>query len=179
MGYTTYFEGFFTITPALTPEQFIYLTKFSRTRRMKRNADLAQKMPDPIRLAHTVELASVGVDGEYFVGGEGFYGQDVDTSVIDTNTPPSTQPGLWCQWTPSDDGTRLKWDGGEKFYSFIEWLEYLVKHFFIPWKRELNGRVRWQGEDPEDIGIIRVRNNLVESAEVDIAKILSTILPLN
>ena len=75
------------------------------------------------------------------------------------------QPGLWCQWELDTTGTELKWDGGEKFYNYIEWLEYLIKHFFAPWGIKLNGKIRWNGEDSYDVGLITVKNNLVTYKE--------------
>jgi uncharacterized protein (TIGR02996 family) len=142
----------------LRPAHAAYLTAFNETRRMKRDPAKAALLPDPVRLA--VGL-SVGEDGAYIVGGSGFHGQDDDGSVLDHNSPPNGQPGLWCQWRPSEDGTAIIWDGGEKFYDYVEWLEYLILHFFNPWAYILNGKVRWQGEVSEDRGIITLINNRV------------------
>jgi len=103
-----------------------------------------------------------GVDGGYFVGGKGHAGQVHDASIIDYNGTPTGQPGLWCQWTVNEDGTRLEWDGGEKFYSYTEWLQYLINHFFSKWGVILNGEVEWQGEDATDVGKIVVTNNEVK-----------------
>jgi uncharacterized protein (TIGR02996 family) len=139
-------------------EHAAYLTAFNETRRMKRDPAKAALLPDPVRLA--VGL-SVGEDGAYFVGGRGFHGQDDDESILDHNSPPGDQPGLWCQWRPSEDGTAIVWDGGEKFYDYVEWLEYLILHFLNPWAYVLNGKVRWQGEVNEDRGVITVINNRV------------------
>lgn len=49
--------------------------------------------------------------------------------VVDSNTPPKGQPGLWCQWIPVDDGSAIEWDGGEKFYCAPEWMAYIRTHF--------------------------------------------------
>ena len=38
------------------------------------------------------------------------------------NTPPFGQPGLWCQWVPTDDGHALVWNGHEKFYRSSGWM---------------------------------------------------------
>jgi hypothetical protein len=98
MGYTTDFSGSFELDKPLTPSLKEFLTKLNDTRRMSRNVE-----------GH-------GVEGEFFVEGTGFKGQDSGGNVIDGNTPPKTQPGLWCQWRPDGDGTLIEWDGGEKFY---------------------------------------------------------------
>ena len=81
--------------------------------------------------------------------------------MTDSNKPPTGQPGLWCQWTPNDDGTAIVWDGGEKFYDYVAWLEYLVKNFLKPWGYVLNGTVNWSGEDQGDVGKIVAKDNKV------------------
>lgn len=160
MGYTTDFNGEFNLDKPLTIEHRAYLTKFSETRRMRRNPSVADKLPDPDRIA--VGLP-VGNEGEYFVGAEGFAGQDRDDSVVDYNSSPNNQPGLWCQWIPTEDGTAIVWDGGEKFYDYVEWLEYIIKNFLAPWGYVLNGEVEWFGEDANDRGKIVVKNNAVKT----------------
>ncbi len=142
----------------LKPEHVAYLKQFSRTRRMKRDADRAAALLDPIREAAGLPI---GKEAAYFVGGQGLAGQARDESILDYNKPPRGQPGLWCQWVPSADGTAIEWDGGEKFYEYTEWLQYLIKHFLAPWGYILNGEVQWQGEDDQDRGVIRVVNNRV------------------
>ena len=132
-----------------------------------------------------------GFKGEYFVGADGFRGQDSDDSVIDYNAASGEvawdeykgdwdkreealaklnadkikQPGLWLQWVLNDSGTELEWNGGEKFYNYIEWLKYLIVHFFEPWGIKLNGEVEWSGEDRTDVGKIVVKDNVIEIYE--------------
>jgi len=166
MGYTTDFEGSFTLDKPLTEAQAAYLKAFNETRRMKRNADIAATMPDEKRLAVNLPI---GVDAEYFTGGVGYMGQDRDDSVIESNYPPSTQPSLWCQWIPSSDRTAIEWDDGEKFYHYVEWLEYIITHFLKPWGYTLNGTVKWFGEDKEDLGIIICDNNEVRARQATIS----------
>lgn len=166
MGYTTDFTGKFTVTPALTPEQVRYLQAFNRTPRMKRDPEKAERLPDLARLAVGLPI---GEDAGYFVGNTVDYGQARDASVVEYNRNPKSQPGLWCQWTPSDDGTAIEWDEGEKFYYYTEWLKYIVDHFLKPWGRELNGEVSWSGEDSDDIGVIYARGHEVQSVPSSIA----------
>lgn len=161
MGYTTDFNGQFDLDRPLAPEHREYLKRFAETRRMKRDADKAATRPDPLRVA--VDLP-IGKEGGYFVNGEGFRGQENFASdVLDGNYPPEDQPGLWCQWIPNEDGTAIEWDGVEKFYSYVEWLEYLVEHFIGPWGYQLNGSVDWEGEESGDMGTIWVKDNQIEA----------------
>lgn len=161
MGYTTDFYGHFAVTKPLSLAQVSYLKKFAETRRMKRNPELAARLPDPAREAIGLPI---GNEGGYFVGGTGECGQDEDASVADYNSPPSDQPSQWCQWEPSEDGARIEWNGAEKFYRYVEWLQYIIQHFLIPWDCVLNGEVEWEGEDPADVGVIRVSNNRIEAS---------------
>jgi len=160
MGYTTEFEGRFNLDKPLSQAHKSYLQAFADTRRMKRDATKTANMPDSLRDAVGLPL---GVDGEFFVGAsaEGDYGQSKTDDIIDYNEPPTTQPGLWCQWDPSEDGMGIEWNGMEKFYSYIDWLQYLVSKFLQPWGYTLSGSVRWQGEDSSDFGEIVVYNNAI------------------
>ena len=74
--------------------------------------------------------------------------------------PGNGVPGYYCQWVINNFG-ELVWDGGEKFYSYVEWLEYLIDNFFKPDGYVLNGEVEYQGEDPEDFGTIEVVDNVI------------------
>ena len=54
----------------------------------------------------------------------------------------------------------LEWDGGEKFYNYVEWLQVLIDKFFKPWDIKLSGTVRYKGEDG-DSGYVMAANNKV------------------
>lgn len=160
MGYTTDFTGRLTFADPLTPAQTAYVRQFNETRRMRRDAKAVEKLFDPLRLA--AGLYHVGDEGGYFVGtGDRMASQDRDGTVLDSNEPPDGQPGLWCRWTVTEDGRHLEWDGGEKFYSYVEWLEYLTAHFFRPWGKLPNGTIEWSGEEQGDVGTITVLDGKV------------------
>jgi len=74
-------------------------------------------------------------------------------------------PGFWCQWIPTEDGWGLEWDGNEKFYDYVAWMEYLIKNFFIPWGIKVNGEIEWEGEESGDLGKIVVKDNVVSTLE--------------
>lgn len=159
MGYSTDFFGKFEFNKPVEPWLIEYVNKFCETRRMKRDNDKIKELfPNWKDLCFNGEL---GYDGEYFVGGTGMMGQGHDDSIINYNSPAFTQPGLWCQWVVTEDGKYLEWDGGEKFYSYMEWLDYLVCEFFQPMGYVLNGSVEYQGEDYDDFGTITVTDNVV------------------
>jgi hypothetical protein len=161
MGYTTWFDGSLKFNKPVAPWLAEYIKKFGQTRRMKRDPEKIKELfPDYGKMCFNGEL---GVDGEYFIGGLGFCGQDGDNSVIDHNEPPRTQPGLWCQWAINEEENCLEWDGGEKFYNYEEWLDYLIENFFEPLGYVLNGDITWEGEDSDDVGTIHVEDNIVSS----------------
>jgi hypothetical protein len=66
---------------------------------------------------------------------------------------------------PDEEGTAIVGDGAEKFYSYIEWLGYLLGHFLRPWGYVLDGTLTWQGEEEEDHGRIIVVDNAVTVEE--------------
>ena len=144
VGYTTDFEGQVKIEPQLDPIIKDFLDKLSKTRRMSRN------LPQEI----------FGFEGEFYVDGNGFMGQTDDSTVIDHNTPPHTQPGLWCQWVIEDNC--IVWDQGEKFYEYTRWLEYIIGRILKPNGYTCNGVIRWRGEDFNDVGTIIVKDNEVQ-----------------
>jgi hypothetical protein len=152
MGYTTDFEGSFKFSKPLTVAQYNYLKAFADTRHQKLRIHLGGVSAKEAGVLQQLGL-TVGVDGEFYLG-EGF-------DVIDQNVPPSTQPGLWCQWIPSEDGNELHWDGNEKFNKYVEWLEYYIKNFFKRWDIKLNGKVEFWGECEGDHGFIIVKDNVV------------------
>jgi hypothetical protein len=125
---------------------------------MRRNADIASLLPDPTR--HAAGLP-IGAAAAYFVGGQGEFGQAVDASVLNPNAPPDSQPGLWCQWIPSDDGGWLRWDEGEKFYFFVGWVRYLIEHFLEPWGYIVAGYVTWTNDEDDQTGAIRLEDNRI------------------
>lgn len=169
MGYTTDFVGGFKFSKPLSPAQVTFLKKFADTRRVKRDAGVATRLGDAARI--DAGIMGVGADGGYFTGGLGFGGQDHDESVLNGNEPPEGQPGLWCHWEPSDDGAYLRWDGGEKFYYYAEWLRYIVEHFLTPWGVTVTGVVRWKGEDRGDRGSIVVTANAIDVKPNEIVRV--------
>lgn len=149
MGYTTDFWGEVTVSPPLDTSEIDFLNRFAGSRRMNRKK------------------------GPYFAEPGGNYGQDRTDDIINYNDPPPGQPGLWCQWIPSDDGKTIGWDGGEKFYNSVEWMQYIIDHFLRPGaiaKAELpflqanhvvSGIIDAQGEEPDDRWRLVVTNNKV------------------
>ena len=142
MGYTTDFAGEFKTDRPLDEETYTLLKGIAETRRMKRDVG-----------------PEYGIEGEYYIEGSDDH-LEQDANIIDYNEPPRTQPGLWCQWFILEDKQTIVAEG-EKFYDYIEWLEYLINNILEPRGYKLNGKVKWQGEDMDDRGkIIAVNNKL-------------------
>lgn len=168
MGYSTEFEGSVTVEPLLNPHEVAYLRKFSQSRRVHRQR------------------------GPFYVDGPGDHGHDKD--IISYNTPAQGQPGLWCDWEPTEDGTAIRWNGSEKFYCGQEWMVYLIDHFLtrpgkhaehsighpsalldtelVPtefslftWDHVVNGVIVAQGAIPDDQWRLVVVNNVVTRKE--------------
>lgn len=147
MGYTTDFYGSVSVSPPLNSDEIQYLKKFNETRRME------------------------CMQGPYYVDRGGAFGQDHGPDIFNYNSPPRGQPGLWCNWTPTDDGTAIEWDGGEKFYDAELWMQYLIDHFlrpgafanlpFLQKNHTVNGTIDAQGEDSDDRWQLVVEDNKV------------------
>lgn len=67
-------------------------------------------------------------------------------------------PGIWCDWRVNDEG-KLYWSGAEKFYNYVEWLEFLIQKFFKPNGYRIYGRVSFRGERPKDVGYIEIEKD--------------------
>ncbi|MUN41456.1 hypothetical protein [Actinomadura litoris] len=164
MGYDTDFTGKIQIEPPLNPSEISYLRRFSDSRRMHRDT------------------------GPYYLGNR--RPEENDTGVVDPNSPPPEQPGLWCDWVPTPDGTAIEWNRMEKFYYATEWMEYLINAFlsegadvqaelkapivgrFYPpefaeftFDHVLSGTVEAQGDDPDDRWDLVVSDNEVQRVE--------------
>ena len=158
MGYTTEFNGAISFNKPISSELKEYINKFSYIRHMKRdNEKIKEVFPNWKDLCYNGNL---GKNGEYFIGGLGFFGQESDDSVIDYNYPPYTQAGLWCKWIINDKN-ELVWNEAEKFYNYVDWLKYLIDNFFAPNGYVANGIIDYQGEEPWDFGYIEVIDNEV------------------
>lgn len=159
MGYTTYFEGSFQVDGPLSDAAKDLIDGLGTTRRMKRDS---QKLAD--RLGITLEecVEKYGEEGQLYCGERECSGQARTSDIIDYNFPPNGQPSLWCQWIyKEDDGGKIVWDKGEKFYDYVEWIEYLIRVVIAPEGRALNGTVRYCGKDKFDGGTIQIENNIV------------------
>jgi len=158
MGYNTDFYGCFKLNKKLDKDTMEFLNKFHNTRRMKR--DMSKLFPNE-------DIEKFGVDGEFFVDGTGDFGQGNDVSIVNYNEPPSTQPSLWCQWIPTDDGMSIEWDGGEKAYEMDKWITYLIDKILKPRGYVLNGEVSAQGEEFDDRWQMIVKDNVLTIKTLD------------
>lgn len=155
MGYTTKFTGQLNLNKTLSVKALRFLELLNNTRRMgRKNIDDA-----------------FGIQGEFFVFEDPnskqyikdfFPGIEIpNPTIIDFNRPPSTQPGLWCQWRPTKNGNAIKWDGKDKFYNYTEWLVYIIHKILKPNGYVLNGKLKYKGEWKGDYGEIEVKDNHV------------------
>lgn len=172
MGYTTYFFGQFQLNKQLTPELSTYLKNFANMRHYTRNFETLKKIENaliyPPHLDENTtppELIAVdsSVDNEIEKTLHPFSHSDKpkENYCIKYNQPQEGCPGLWLQWIPNETDDAIEWDGGEKFYHYVEWLEFLIKNIFEPNGYVLNGTVSYEGEDSDDFGNIICENNKV------------------
>ena len=160
MGYSTSFMGDFTLSRPVTKIEKDYLFKFTHTLRgsydVKQLAADSQEMygmPNYNNKKNRTPEDIYGADGSYYVGDNFKY--------LLRNNNNGLGPTGYCQWILGEDDETLIWDGGEKFYYYVEWLEYLIKYIFGPWGIKLNGTVFWSGDDVLDTGKIVIKDNYI------------------
>lgn len=195
MGYSTDFNGSLTLSRPTTEVEKLYLDTLAGTRRMQRDNTILMKLYNGEHGYPGKDKTNAdevyGFKGEYFAMDDHKMGQSHDKSIVDYNSASGEvgytehngdwglriqlmaqlkagQPSLWLQWVLNNEGTELEWDGSEKFYCYVQWLEYLIGNFFEPWGIKLNGEIEWTGEDRSDTGKIVVTDNSVEIYEGEI-----------
>lgn len=167
MGCTTLFRGKFEITPAMAPDHVRYIQRFADTRHHKYNQTTVAKR-DPDWEKHCYE-GQFGEEGAYYTFPDEESIQLTIRELMDYNIASRVCPSLWCNWSVTDDGKYLMWDGGEKFYRYTEWLEFLLEHFLAPWGYVLNGGVEFCDEHDKMGSITIEKNNVsVQDTEVHI-----------
>lgn len=151
MGYTTDFLGHIDLTPGLNEAEAEYLTAFADSRRCWRPGGPYEVPGNPRAEEFTTDIANTVAEG---------------------------QPGYWCQWVPCWEGCCVSFNGHEKFYDPIEWLEYLRDHFLKPgaeaaqsglecfrdftFDHRLNGVVVMNRRDTREMSAIVAVDNAIE-----------------
>ncbi len=70
-------------------------------------------------------------------------------------------PDAYCQWVPTRDRRGIEWDGGEKFYKYTEWLQFIIDKYLKTWGYRVSGSVDYSGESSDDIGCLEIADNKV------------------
>lgn len=92
----------------------------------------------------------------------------MDLHSNDSNEQPEESPGGYCQWQLTKDRKGIEWDGGEKFYDYVEWLQYIIDHILQPNNVRLRGTVYYSGEEITDNGVLTItetKNQFVDKLE--------------
>jgi len=164
----TTIEGYLTISRVddkyyyrIHKKHRIYIRKFCASRRMPFIKQAVLSRPDPFREKVCLPL---GREGCYYVNNpdseDGDIGASHSLSILDYNRPPFGQPSLHCGWTITK--SRLLWTWDLRTIKHMEWLEYLIYHFFRPWGYVLNGTLSWFNDVADNSGDIVVDNNKIK-----------------
>lgn len=70
-------------------------------------------------------------------------------------------PSGYCQWRPTRRLDGIEWDGGEKFYEYSEWLQFIIDKRLKPWGYMLTGSVHYSGEGRGDNGLLVISDGRV------------------
>jgi hypothetical protein len=158
MGYSTDFFGSVEVDKRVDDETYELLMGLSNTRRMKRDP---KKLAERLKMTEQEVLDKYGEDCQLWVGDQDNFGQNETPDVVNGNGPPKGQPGLWCKWEMDEDQKTIQWNGAEKFYDYVEWMQYLIDVVLAPKGYVVNGEIEWQGEERDDKGLLCVVNNVV------------------
>jgi|SRR5277367_528930 len=164
MGYDIDFDGQVTVTPPLNAAEVAFLKRFAKTR-------------------HCACQSSKWVADETL-----YCPPDRRTYCTASHLD---NPGYYCKWEPSDDGTTIQWNEQEKFDDGEEWMQFLIEEFLKPNANifttlipvingvavtdahlifeisghVLNGVIDAQGEEPDDRWKLVVKDNVVTVVE--------------
>lgn len=75
-------------------------------------------------------------------------------------------PGIWCDWQFSPD--YIFWNGHEKSYDMVEWMEFLIKNFLCPegMGYTVNGRLlAIPDSHARTLWMLNVKDNVVEKED--------------
>lgn len=136
-----YFKGRFQFDKTLAFPHLAYLRAFHDCRHVCWSEADIQDAPDPIRVGAGLPI---GYQGAYYLGsadGVWWWFESQIPKPLHHNRPPKGVPGLRCDWMTTIDGQGLVWNGVRRFYTYTQWLEYLIEHFLDPWGYKLNGTV--------------------------------------
>ena len=86
-------------------------------------------------------------------------------AIITTLGP---MPDSYNQWELTKDCQHLEWDGGEKFYHYDAWLQWLIDYVLTPQGITIAGTVEYAGEEISDRGILTIEAGQVVKQQVDL-----------
>lgn len=82
--------------------------------------------------------------------------------LTDKEKAKSGLPASYCRWCVAEDRMFIEWDGVEKFYKYLDWLEYIIKNILERNGYTLSGEVIAEGElIEEDLSTIKIVNNRI------------------
>jgi hypothetical protein len=77
-------------------------------------------------------------------------------------------PDYKCQWEIFEYN-RGSWlaapDESANADADFDWLRYIAQELLGPWGYEVQGKIRWQGDENDDRGIVYAEGNQVEAVE--------------
>jgi hypothetical protein len=68
-------------------------------------------------------------------------------------------PGIHCDFTVTNDGTSIVWNGSEKTYNGVEWINWIIFQYLFPNGYTLTGHLDAQGADSDDVWRLMIRRS--------------------
>ena len=159
MGYSTDFNGMIKISPNLKELDKEFLDKFFQIRHMKRDMTKLKDISENL-------IKEYGKDGCFYLKDYNNFNEMYDDKTIININDYGDMPSLYCNLEIIEENgeTFIQWNGSEKSYGINEengWFTWLIDNFFKPNGYVLNGEMTWQGEEDDDTGTIKIKNNVV------------------
>lgn len=78
-----------------------------------------------------------------------------------------------CDWELNDDDKTIGFNGSEKFYEYVPWMQYITDSLKQKFGIEVSGEVNYSGEDFEDHGILKIVDGKV--LQIQDSEVLSSL----
>lgn len=77
---------------------------------------------------------------------------------LEGNSGSPNAPDSYCDWQLTKDCMGLEWSGAEKFYHYVEWLQWLYDNILKKDGIQITGALKYEGESSDDMGSIIFEN---------------------
>ena len=134
-GDCTELEGYFKVNKPLDEETQFIIRGLRHGMSHRRDS---QQLANHLGISLEVCFKNYGVDGQLYM-------EDNDIAVMPRQRHEEeripNQPSTRFSWKYFPEEQAIRWDRSEKFYCYVEWIQYLIDYVLAPRGYVLNGHV--------------------------------------